>query len=63
MRQMEYVSCMVLMLNAYEILVGIAERMPLRNFKQIGNNIKTDIRVIDDKNVNWIHLAQDTVQS
>jgi hypothetical protein len=36
---MEHVSCMVLMLKAYEILVGIAERMPLQNFTQIGNNI------------------------
>jgi hypothetical protein len=49
------------MRNAYEIFVGKPERKralgrPRRRWE---NNIRTDLRKIGWRSVDWIHLAQD----
>jgi hypothetical protein len=46
--------------NAYKILVGKPEgKRPLgRNKRRWEDNIKMDLRKLDLKGVDWIHLAQ-----
>jgi hypothetical protein len=51
-------------MNAYKILVGKPERKRLlaRRRRRWKDNIRTDIREIGCKSVNWIHLVQNTDQ-
>jgi len=61
MRWAGHVACMEAMINAYSILVVKPEKK--RPVRRPGcsweDNIRKDLREIECKGVDWIHLAQD----